>query len=141
MQRLHPNSSIRRNGIFTQSTRCQSIYYRTSPKWWIRKRATCISCLFSFLFAYLFTDASSINLTKVIIDIKTKPLDSSTTLITDKGSAFNSTINAEITQVLGVTLNYATTKHPRTNGKLERIHASLKSNLEMASGDNRINWH
>ena len=49
-----------------------------------------------------------------------------TTLITDKGSAITSTIEI-----------CATTKHPQTIGKLERTHASLKTNLKLASGDYR----
>ena len=64
-----------------------------------------------------------------------------TTLITDKGSAFTSTIIAEITQSLGITLKCATAKHPQTIGKLERTHASLKTNLKMASGEYRRQWH
>ena len=62
-------------------------------------------------------------------------------LITDKGSAFTSTIIAEKTPILGITLKCATTKHPQTIGKLERTHASLKSNLNMASGEYRRQWH
>ena len=34
-----------------------------------------------------------------------------------------------------------TTKHPQTIGKLERTHASLKTNLKMASGNYRRQWH
>ena len=63
-----------------------------------------------------------------------------TTLITDKGSAFTSTIIAGVTQILGITLKCATTKHPQTIGKLERTHASLKTNFKMASGDYRRHW-
>ena len=64
-----------------------------------------------------------------------------TTLITDKGTAFTSTIIAEITQILGITLKCATTKHPQTIGKLERTHASLKTNLKMACGEYRRQRH
>ena len=64
-----------------------------------------------------------------------------TTLITDKGSAFTSTILAEITAVMGITIKCATTKHPQTIGKLERTHASLKTNLKMASEEYRRQWH
>ena len=42
---------------------------------------------------------------------------------------------------LGNTLTCATTKHPQTIGKLERTHASLKTNLKMACGENRRQWH
>ena len=55
-----------------------------------------------------------------------------TTVITDKGTAFTSTIIAENTQISGNTLKCATTKHPQTIAKIERTHASLKTNLKMA---------
>ena len=64
-----------------------------------------------------------------------------TTLITDKGTAFTSTIIAEITQILGITLKCATTNHPQTIGKLKRTHAPLKTNLKMACGEYRRQWH
>ena len=44
-------------------------------------------------------DASAINVAKALIDIMTKHAYLPTTLITDKGTAFTSTIIAEITQV------------------------------------------
>ena len=64
-----------------------------------------------------------------------------TTLITDEGTAFTSTIIAEIRQILGIILKCATTKHPQTIGKLERTHASIKTNLKMARGEYRPKWH
>ena len=64
-----------------------------------------------------------------------------TTLITDKGTAFTSKLVAEVAQILGIQIKCATTKHPQTIGKLERTHASLKTNLKMASGDYRRQWH
>ena len=42
---------------------------------------------------------------------------------------------------MGITLKCATTKHPQTIGKLERTHASLKTNLKMACGEYRRQWH
>ena len=56
-------------------------------------------------------------------------------------SAFTSTIIAEITQILGITLECATINHPQTIGKLEWTHASLKTNLKMVSGEYRRQWH
>ena len=64
-----------------------------------------------------------------------------TTLITDKESAFTSKILEEITELLGLALKCATTKHPQTIGKLEMTHASLKTNLKMASLEYRRQWH
>ena len=102
---------------------------------------TAIDVFSRYLFAYPIIEATAKNAAKVIIDIMTKHSYLPTTLITDKGSAFTSTIIAEITQILGITLKCATTKHPQTIGKLERTHASLKTNLKMASGEYRRQWH
>ena len=102
---------------------------------------TAIDIFSRYLFAYPFTDASAINVAKALIDIITKHAYLPTTLNTDKGTAFTSTIIAEITQILGITLKCATTKHPQTIGKVERTHASLKTNLKMACGEYRRQWH
>ena len=102
---------------------------------------TALDVISRYLFAYPLTDASAINVAKVLIDIMTKHSYLPTTLITDKGTAFTSTIIAEITQILGITLKCATTRHPQTIGKLERTHASLKTNLKMACGEYRRQWH
>ena len=102
---------------------------------------TAIDVFSRYLFAYPLTDASAINVAKAIFDIMTKHAYLPTTLITDKGTAFTSAIIAEITQILGITLKCATTKHPQTIGKLERTHASMKTNLKMACGEYRRQWH
>ena len=94
-----------------------------------------------YLFAYPVTDASATNTAKVIIDIMTKHTYLPTTLITDEGTAFTSRLVAEVAQIRGIHIKCATTKHPQTIGKLERTHASLKTNLKMASGDYRRQWH
>ena len=101
---------------------------------------TAIDVYSRYLFVYPLIEATATNVAKVIIDLMTKQY-LSTTLITDKGSALTSTIIAEITQNLGITLKCATTKHPQTIGKLERTHASLKTNLKLASGEYRRQWH
>ena len=102
---------------------------------------TAIDVFSRYLFAYPLTDASAINVAKALIDIMTKHSYLPTTLITDKGTAFTSTIIAKVTQILSITLKCATTKHPQTIGKLERTHASLKTNLKMACGEYRRQWH
>ena len=102
---------------------------------------TAIDVFLGYLFTYPLIEATATNVAKVIIDIMTKRSFLPTTLITDKGSAFTSTIIAEITQISGITLKYATTKPPQTIGKFERTHASLKTNLKMASWEYRRQWH
>ena len=64
-----------------------------------------------------------------------------TTLIIDKGTASTSPLVDENAKILGIQIKCATTKHPPTIDKLERTHASLKSNVKMASGDYRRQWH
>ena len=102
---------------------------------------TAIDVFSRYLFAYPLVEATASNTAKVLIDIMTKHSYLPTTIITDKGTAFTSKIIAEITQVLGIILKCATTEHPQTIGKLERTHASLKTNLKMASGEYRRQWH
>ena len=93
------------------------------------------------MFAYPVTDASVTNTAKVIIDIMSKHTYLPTSLITDKGRPFTSKLVAEIAQILAIQLKCATIKHPQTIGKLERTHASLKTNRKMASGEYGRQWH
>ena len=64
-----------------------------------------------------------------------------TTLITDKGTIFPFKLVAEIAKILGIQVKCGTTKHTQTIGKLKRTHASLKTNLKLASGENGQQWH
>ena len=90
---------------------------------------------------YPLIEATAAILAEVIIDIMTKQSYLPTALIRDKGSAFTSTIVAEVAKILSIPLKCATTKHPQTIGKLERTHASLKTNSKMASGEYPRQWH
>ena len=90
---------------------------------------TAIDVFSCYLFAYHLTYASAINVAKVIIDIMTKHKKLPTPFITDKGTAFTSTITG---QILRIKLDCARTKHPQTLGKLERAHASLRSIFMLA---------
>ena len=47
----------------------------------------------------------------------------------------------EVTGVLGITLNHATTKHAQTVGLLERSLASIKQALKIETGERRSLWH
>ena len=102
---------------------------------------TTIDFFSRYLSSYPLIEATVAIVAKVLFDLMTKLSYLPTTLITDKRSAFTSTIVAEFTQILGITLQCATTKHPQIIGKLEWIHASLKTNLKMASGEYRRQWH
>ena len=102
---------------------------------------TAIDVFSRYLLAYLLTEATAANVAKVIIDIMTKHSYLPTKIITDNGSAYFSTIIAEVARILGITLKCAATKYPPKTVKLERTHASLKTNLKMASGEYRRQWH
>ena len=54
---------------------------------------TAIDVFSRYLFAYFLTDASRINVAKVLIDIMTKHAYLPMTLITDKGTAFTSLLS------------------------------------------------
>ena len=64
-----------------------------------------------------------------------------TTLISDKGSAFLSQVIKEKAGVFGNTLKHATTKQTQTIGMLERSHASIKQTLKIETGKRRSFWH
>ena len=98
---------------------------------------TAIDVFSRYFFAYPLIEATPANVAKVLIVIMAKHSYLPKTLITDKESAFTSTIVADILQIVGITLKCATTKHPQTISKLERTQASLKANLKMASGEYR----
>ena len=47
----------------------------------------------------------------------------------------------EVAEVLGITLQHATTKLAQTIGMLERTYASLKKTLKIETGERRSLWH
>ena len=47
----------------------------------------------------------------------------------------------ELAEVLGITLEHATTKHAQTIGNIERTHASLKKIFEIETWERRSMWH
>ena len=53
---------------------------------------------------------------------------------------FMSQVIKEVAEVLGITLQHATTKHAQTIGMLERTHASLKNTLKIETGGRRPMW-
>ena len=62
------------------------------------------------------------------------------TLISDKSTAFMSTVIKEVAGVLGITPKHDTTKQAQTIGLLERYHASIKQTLMIESGERRSLW-
>ena len=94
-----------------------------------------------YLFAYPTANQDAKTIAKVLINNMTKHAYLSTTLISDKGTAFISHVIKEVAGVLGITLKHATTKHAQTIGLLERSHASIKQALKIETGERRSLWH
>ena len=102
---------------------------------------TAIDVFSRYLFAYPTANQDAKTVAKVLINIMTKHAYLPTTLISDKGTAFTSTVIKEVAGVLGITLKHATTKHAQTIGLLERSHASIKQALKIETGERRSLWH
>ena len=94
-----------------------------------------------YLFAYPTSSQDAKTIARVIIDIMTKHAYLPTTIISDKRSVFMSQVIKEVAEVLGITLQQATTKHAQTIGMLERRHASLRKTLKIEIGERRSMWH
>ena len=102
---------------------------------------TAIDVFSRYAYAYPVSNPRALNTAKVIIDIMTRHAFLPSLIITDKGSVFVSQVIHEITEILGINLKLATTKHAHTIGVLGRAHATMKSSLKMASGEYRKQWH
>ena len=77
-------------------------------------------------FACPISNPDTKTIAKIINNIMIKHAYLPTTLVSDKGSAFESKVIKGMTGVLRITLKHATTKHAQTIGMLERSHASIK---------------
>ena len=101
---------------------------------------TAIDVFSRYAFAYPVSNATAVNRAKVIIDIMTRHAYLPTRIITDKGSVFVSQVKHEVAETLGIKLKHATRKHAQTIGVLERAHATIKTSLKKASGENKKQW-
>ena len=94
-----------------------------------------------YLFAYPTSHQDAITVAKLLINILTRQAYLSTTLISDKGTAFRSHVIKEVAGVLGTTLKHATTRHAQKTGLLELSHASIKQSLKIDTDERRSLWH
>ena len=102
---------------------------------------TAIDVFSRYAFAYPVSNPTAGNTARVIIDIMTRHTYLPTLFITDKGSVFVSQVIHEVAEILCMNSKNATTKHAQTIGVLERAHATTKTSLKMASGEERKQWH
>lgn len=54
-------------------------------------------------------------------------------LITDRGSQFLSEVMQQLTKICGVKIQHTTAYHPQSNGRIERLHRTLKTALKSQS--------
>ena len=111
------------------------------PSGGYEKIGTAVDVFSRYLFAYPTSNQDAKTVAKVIINIMTEHAYLPTTLISDKGTAFTSTVIKEVAGVLGINLKHATTKHAQTIGLLERSHASIKQALKIETGELRSLRH
>ncbi len=60
-------------------------------------------------------------------------------ITSDQGAQFTSAIWAELSKILGVSLNFTTPYHPQSNGLVERFHRTLKTSLLATASD--TSWY
>ena len=111
------------------------------PSGGYEKFITALDVFSRYAFAYPVSNPTAVNTPKVIIDIMTRHAHLPTLIITNKGSVFVSQVKHEVAEILGISLNHATTKHAQTIGVLERAHASIKISLKMTSNECMEQWH
>ena len=104
-------------------------------------RITAIDVFSRHAFAYPVSKPTAVDTAKFIIDIMTPDAYIPTLIKTDKTSVFVCQAIHEVAEILGINLKHTTTKHAQTIGVLERAHATIKTSLKKASGENRKQWH
>ena len=103
--------------------------------------ATAMDVFSRYLFAYPTSNQDAKTIAKVLINIMTKHAYLPTTLISHKGTVFMSQVIKEMTGLLGITPEHASTKHAQTIGLLEQSQASIKQALKNETGERRSLWH
>ena len=93
------------------------------------------------LFAYPIANKNAKTLAKDTIIILSKHAFLPTTNFSDKGSTFVSQEIKEISDVRGITIQHATTKHTQMIWLLEQNLASLKKALKIETCERRSIWH
>ena len=102
---------------------------------------TMIDVFSRYLFAYPTQNVTTKTIGQCIVDVMTRHAYLPTLILTDKFSQFRSEVVAEITQILEIQISHASAKHAQTIGILERTHASIKTALNISTGERRSMWH
>lgn len=62
-------------------------------------------------------------------------------ILSDRGAQFTSSLMAELHKLLGVKPLFTTPYHPSCNGRVERLHSTLKACLRKLCSDKPKEWH
>ena len=100
-----------------------------------------ITTISQYLFAYNVAHVDPKTVARVLPDIITRHCYLPSTIIIDKCSQFISEAMKQRTEVLGIQLKHATTKHAQTIGILEVSHASPKESIKIMTGERRTMLH
>ena len=111
------------------------------PSGGYEKIITAIDVFSRYAFSYQVSSPTYVKTANVIIDIMTRDAYFPTVMKTDKSSVFVSNVIRQLSDVLGITLHHASTKHVQTIGVIERTHATKKTSLKMSSAEFRKQWH
>ena len=93
-----------------------------------------------YLFVHPTQNVTGKPIGRCIVDVMTGHAYLPTLILSDKGSQCRSEVGAEITRILEIQINHASTKHAQRIGILERTHASIKTAIMMSTGKRRSMW-
>ena len=93
-----------------------------------------------YLFAVPIRKPDAKSVVKALMQIFTQHAYVPKTIITDKCTAFISSIMTEIMKTAGIKIDHATVKHAQTIGMLERSHQKLKQNLNLNVSADSPQW-
>ena len=94
-----------------------------------------------YTFAILIRNASAPNVAKQLFHVFMRQSYIPKTILSDMGTAFTAKVMTELSQLLEITLNYVTVKHPQTVGSVEHSHGSLKQYLGIFENKIKKDWH
>ena len=94
-----------------------------------------------YLFAVPLTNGSADTVARELVKTFFQHSYLPTTILTDLGTTFTSSLMAELTKLLEIKLKHATLKQPQTIGAVERSHGPLKRFLKLNTSEQLNDWH
>ena len=104
-----------------------------SPSQGYQYLLTCVDRLSRWPDAFPIKDTTTETVTRALMLRWISRLGVSSTIITDRGSQFESNLWSQLSLLLGVHRQRTTAYHPAANGMVERFHRQLKTALKCSS--------